>query len=102
MGPNAVAAILGSEPWRECGTRHHFAERPKSTPRYAGISTGVATGATSLTEAMTAWRQRAGQPQAGQGRKPAEPGARSASLCVGHVRQLGGESPLCNLMEVKH
>jgi transposase len=28
--------------------------------------------------------------------------ARSASLCVGHVRQLGGESPLCNLMEVKH
>jgi putative transposase len=28
--------------------------------------------------------------------------ARSASLCVGHVRQFGGESPLCNLMEVKH
>jgi hypothetical protein len=25
-----------------------------------------------------------------------------ASLCVGHVRQFGGESPLCNLMEVKH
>ena len=25
-----------------------------------------------------------------------------ASMCVGHVRQLGGESPLCNLMEVKH
>src|SRR6266404_3401794 len=24
--------------------------------------------------------------------------ARSASLCVGHVRQFGGESPLCNLM----
>jgi len=31
---------------------------------------------------------------------PAEP-ARSV-LCVGHVRQFGGESPLCNLMEVKH
>jgi hypothetical protein len=30
----------------------------------------------------------------------AEP-ARSV-LCVGHVRQFGGESPLCNLMEVKH
>jgi putative transposase len=35
------------------------------------------------------------------------PAARSAEtrsvwLCVGHVRQLGGESPLCNLMEVKH
>src|SRR5271155_2244988 len=29
------------------------------------------------------------------------PAARSV-LCVGHVRQLGGESPLCNLMEVKH
>jgi hypothetical protein len=28
--------------------------------------------------------------------------ARRARLCVGHVRQLGGESPLCNLMEVKH
>ena len=25
-----------------------------------------------------------------------------ARLCVGHVRQLGGASPLCNLMEVKH
>jgi len=23
-------------------------------------------------------------------------------LCVGHVRQFGGESPLCNPMEVKH
>jgi hypothetical protein len=31
-------------------------------------------------EAMIAWRQRAGRPRAGQGRKPAEPGARSASL----------------------
>jgi hypothetical protein len=32
----------------------------------------------------------------------AKRGRDSASLCVGHVRQLGGESPLCNLMEVKH
>jgi len=31
---------------------------------------------------------------------PAKPVLRI--LCVGHVRQLGGESPLCNLMEVKH
>src|SRR3954469_9448124 len=23
-------------------------------------------------------------------------------LCAGHVQQPGGESPLCNLMEVKH
>ena len=34
--------------------------------------------------------------------KPPEAVARSARLCVGHVRQFGGESPLCNLMEVKH
>src|SRR6476661_4783266 len=27
---------------------------------------------------------------------------RSGGLCAGHVRQSGGESPLCNLMEVKH
>jgi hypothetical protein len=30
------------------------------------------------------------------------PAAASAFLCAGHVRQSGGESPLCNLMEVKH
>jgi hypothetical protein len=34
--------------------------------------------------------------------QPPEAGARRARLCVGHVRQFGGESPLCNLMEVKH
>jgi hypothetical protein len=28
--------------------------------------------------------------------------AHRASLCAGHVQQSGGESPLCNLMEVKH
>jgi hypothetical protein len=27
--------------------------------------------------------------------------APAASLCAGHVQQLGGESPLANLMEVK-
>src|SRR5262249_20077156 len=46
--PSAVAAFLGSEPWRECGTHHHSAERPKSTPRYAAVSTSVAPGAPSL------------------------------------------------------
>jgi len=35
------------------------------------------------------------------GRRPPPAAARSG-LCVGHVRQFGGESPLCNLMEVKH
>jgi glycine/D-amino acid oxidase-like deaminating enzyme len=29
-------------------------------------------------------------------------GAAAAVLCAGPVRQSGGESPLCNLMEVKH
>lgn len=28
--------------------------------------------------------------------------ARHGGLCAGHARQPGGESPLCNLMEVKH
>jgi len=28
--------------------------------------------------------------------------AEGAGLCAGHAQQLGGESPLCNLMEVKH
>lgn len=27
---------------------------------------------------------------------------RASVLCAGHVQQPGGESPLCNLMEVKH
>src|SRR4051794_28001936 len=26
----------------------------------------------------------------------------AGALCAGHVQQPGGESPLCNLMEVKH
>jgi hypothetical protein len=26
----------------------------------------------------------------------------TAMLCAGHAWQSGGESPLCNLMEVKH
>jgi hypothetical protein len=34
--------------------------------------------------------------------QPPEAGARRASLCAGHVRRPGGESPLCNLVEVKH
>jgi hypothetical protein len=29
-------------------------------------------------------------------------GAARSVLCAGHVQQSGGESPLCNLMEVKH
>jgi hypothetical protein len=32
----------------------------------------------------------------------AQRGAEGAGLCAGHAQQLGGESPLCNLMEVKH
>jgi hypothetical protein len=38
------------------------------------------------------------------GSRPTPPTAvaQRASLCAGHVQQSGGESPLCNLMEVKH
>lgn len=36
-----------------------------------------------------------------EGRRPPPEAARSV-LCAGHVQQPGGESPLCNLMEVKH
>ncbi len=36
-------------------------------------------------------------------RSTGEAGRREAHvLCAGHVRRLGGASPLCNLMEVKH
>ena len=35
------------------------------------------------------------------GRRPSPEAARSV-LCAGHAQQPGGESPLCNLMEVKH
>ena len=45
-------------------------------------------------------RARAVKDVAATAAAPAQP-ARSV-LCVGHVRQFGGESPLCNLMEVKH
>jgi len=79
MGRKAGAAIFGSEPWRECGTRHHFAERPKSTPRYAAISI-VNTGATSLTgshdrlEAESRAAASRSRPQAGgAGRAQREP-----------------------------
>ena len=34
--------------------------------------------------------------------KPPKAVAHRDSLCAGHVQQSGGESPLCNLMEVKH
>src|SRR6266852_5584745 len=45
-------------------------------------------------------RAAAVQDAAADAAEPAQP-ARSV-LCVGDVRQFGGESPLCNLMEVKH
>jgi hypothetical protein len=38
------------------------------------------------------------------GSRPKSPKAvaQRASLCAGHAQRPGGESPLCNLMEVKH
>jgi hypothetical protein len=34
--------------------------------------------------------------------KPPKAVAQRVGLCAGHVQQPEGESPLCNLMEVKH
>jgi len=48
---------------------------------------------------MVANEGRAAGPVKAVSRRRRGPQAR---LCVGHVRQLGGESPPCNLMEVKH
>jgi hypothetical protein len=45
------------------------------------------------------WRTVAG---GGQGWPTGHREAAPSVLCAGHVRQPGGESPLCNLMEVKH
>ena len=45
------------------------------------------------------WRKAAG---GGQGGPLGHRKATRSVLCAGHVRQPGGESPLCNLMEVKH
>jgi len=50
-------------------------------------------------ERLVANKGRAASPVKAVSRRRRWP---KASLCVGHVRQLGGESPLCNLMEVKH
>ena len=36
------------------------------------------------------------------GRLRATASAARSVLCAGHARRLGGASPLCNLMEVKH
>ncbi len=43
-----------------------------------------------------------GMDRSGSRPKPPKAVAQRASLCAGHVQQSGGESPLCNLMEVKH
>jgi hypothetical protein len=54
-----------------------------------------------LPVSLTCMAGLAGPATLGQGHsREAVSGTRS--LCVGHVRQLGGASPLCNLMEVKH
>jgi len=57
------------------------------------------TGPSLRPDLRAARAARAGSVKAG--RRPPPEAARSG-LCVGHVRQFGGESPLCNLMEVKH
>ena len=60
-----------------------------SAPLFAALLVGLIV-ATNRGRARTARRvhaQRAAAP--------------AASLCAGHAQQLGGESPLANLMEVK-
>jgi hypothetical protein len=44
----------------------------------------------------------AGIDRGGSRPKPPKAVAQRASLCAGHAQRPGGESPLCNLMEVKH
>lgn len=45
---------------------------------------------------------RADMGRGGSRPKPPQAVALRASLCAGHAQRPGGESPLCNLMEVKH
>ena len=47
-------------------------------------------------------KNRTGTDRDGSRPKPPQAVALRASLCAGHAQRPGGESPLCNLMEVKH
>jgi len=65
------------------------------TPRYAvGLCYQSERERSRSRDAVSDWQQRAGPALAGQGRKPAEPGARSASLdgpaAVRHGRSEAG------------
>ena len=66
-------------------------------PRKSGAGRKVGTKiAVELFEATGSGGEPLSMPPAAEG------GGRRPALCAGHVQQPGGESPLCNLMEVKH
>ena len=80
---DAVATICEREPWRHCGKLGRSTERPMSTlPHSMALRfvIGLQSERLRSQQAMIAWQQRAGPWADGQGRKPAEPGARTASL----------------------
>jgi hypothetical protein len=86
--------------------------QPSSTPSGTNSSVLVpsAQAVTRSIAVTREWQSRMSpQPSDGSGDAPSgqreaapKRGGHAAGLCVGHVRQFGGESPLCNLMEVKH
>jgi len=81
--PDTVAAICGGEPWRHCGKPGRSPERPMSTLRHSVVlRLALLQQSERLRSqrALIAWRQNAGSSAGGQGRKPTEPVARSASL----------------------
>ena len=55
-----------------------------------------------VNDAVEPIKSATGMDRGGSRPKPSKAVAQRASLCAGHVQQPGGESPLCNLMEVKH
>jgi hypothetical protein len=79
----AGGTVCEREAWRHCGKGRRSTERPMSTLRHAAVLRLALVDKVSgcaRNKPMIAWRQNAGTSAGGQGRKPAEPGARSASL----------------------
>ena len=78
--PAQLAVLTNAVPWQSF--RHPAAIKMTATNFRVdpGCSFRHWRGCSRAQQAMIAWRQRAGSPAAGQGHKPAEPVARSASL----------------------
>jgi hypothetical protein len=69
------AEIFDDEPWRPCGRQTPSRERRKFVRRVIPMRSGI-----SLALSHQRMAVNAGPAGAGQGRQPAKPGARSASL----------------------